>query len=73
MLALEFSGLNSSFSSVKACVVVGYGPNEGDGEERDILRYVQDVRAVREMGRGLSDQNVVLCKVRLVGAWIKRK
>ena len=24
------------------------------------------------MGRGLSDNYVVLCKVRLVGAWIKR-
>ena len=23
------------FSRVKVCVVVGYGPNEGDGEERD--------------------------------------
>ena len=23
------------FSRVKFCVVVGYGPNEGDGEERD--------------------------------------
>ena len=22
------------FSSIKVCVVVGYGPNEGDGEER---------------------------------------
>ena len=25
------------------------------------------------MGRGLSDHHVVLCKVRLVGAWIKRR
>ena len=25
------------------------------------------------MGRGLSNHYVVLCKVRLVGAWIKRK
>ena len=40
--------------------------------KRDILRFVQDVRAVRGMGHSLSDQNVVLCKVRLVGAWIKR-
>ena len=24
-----------NFSRVKVCVVVGYGPNEGDGEERD--------------------------------------
>ena len=25
------------------------------------------------MGRNLSDHHVVLCKVRLVGAWIKRR
>ena len=24
------------------------------------------------MGRGISDHHIVLCKVRLVGAWIKR-
>ena len=41
--------------------------------KRDMLRYVQDVRAVRGMGPGLSDYHVVLCTVRLVGAWIKRK
>ena len=38
-----------------------------------MLGYVQDVRAVRGMGRSLSDHYVVLCKVRLVGAWIKRR
>ena len=41
--------------------------------KRDMLRYVQDVRVVRGMERGLSDHNEVLCKVRLVGAWIKRR
>ena len=41
--------------------------------KRDMLCYVQDVRAVRGMGRDLSDHYVVLCKVRLVGAWIKRR
>ena len=41
--------------------------------KKDMLRYVQGVRAVRGMGRGLSDHYVVLCKVRLVGAWIKRR
>ena len=40
--------------------------------KRDMLRYVQDVRAVRGIGRGLSDHHVELCKARLVGAWIKR-
>ena len=39
----------------------------------DMLRYVQDVRAVRGIGRSLSDHHAVLCKVRLVGSWIKRR
>ena len=31
------------FSRVKVCVMVGYGPTEGDGEERDVLeRHGQD-------------------------------
>ena len=41
--------------------------------KRDIQQYVQHVRVVRGMGRGFSDYHVVLCKVRLVGAWIKRR
>ena len=41
--------------------------------KRNMLRYVQDVRAVRGMGRDFSDHYVVLCKVRLVGTWIKRR
>ena len=35
--------------------------------KRDKLRYVQDVKAVRGMGRGLLDHHISLCKVRLVG------
>ena len=35
--------------------------------KKDMLRYVQDVRAVRGMTLGLLDHFVVLCKVRLVG------
>ena len=31
------------------------------------------MRVVRGMGRGHSDHQVVLCKVRLVCAWIRRK
>ena len=38
-----------------------------------MLQYVQDGRLVRGMSRGLSDHHVILCKVRLVGAWIKRR
>ena len=41
--------------------------------KRDMLRYVQSVLVVRGMGQGLSDSHVVPCKVRLVGAWIKRR
>ena len=38
-----------------------------------ILCYVQDVKAVRRMGRSLSDHHVVLCNVRLEGVWIRRR
>ena len=34
---------------------------------------MKDVRAVRGIGRGLSDHHVVLCQVRLVETWIKRR
>ena len=41
--------------------------------KKDMLHYVQDVRVVRRIGRALSDYHIVLCKERLVGAWIKRR
>ena len=41
--------------------------------KNNMLRFVQDVRAVKRMGRGISDHHVILCKVRLVGTWIKRR
>ena len=34
---------------------------------------LQDVRAVRGMECGISEHYVVLCKVKLVEAWIKRR
>ena len=40
---------------------------------KNILCYLQDVKAVRGMGQGLTYHCVVLCKVKLVGACIKRK
>ena len=40
---------------------------------KDMLRFVQDVLAVRGMGQGLSDHHAAMCNVRLVGAWIKRR
>ena len=40
--------------------------------KKDMLHYVQDVRAVRGMGRGLSDHHVALCIIRLIGTGIKR-
>ena len=41
--------------------------------KRDMLRYVQDERAVTRMEREDSGHNVILCKVRLTGGWIKRR
>ena len=35
--------------------------------KKDMMCFVQEVRAVRGMGQGISDHHVVLCKVRLVG------
>ena len=39
--------------------------------KRNMLRYVEDVRAVRVIGQGFSDHHVVLPKIRLVVAWIR--
>ena len=39
--------------------------------KKDMLHYMQDERAVRGMGQGLFNHNIVLCKVRLVSIWIK--
>ena len=41
--------------------------------KKDMLRFLQDMRAVRGMGRNLSDHHFVLCKVRLVGTLNKRR
>ena len=42
--------------------------------KRDMLRYVQDMRALLyKYVHFLSYHYVVLCKVRLEGAWIKRR
>ena len=41
--------------------------------KKDMLRYVQDVRTVRGMERGLSYHHVVMSKLWLVGTWIKRR
>ena len=42
-------------------------------EKREMLRYVQYVKAVRGMERDLSDHYVILCKFRLGGTWNKRR
>ena len=41
--------------------------------KKDMLCFMQDVRAVEGMGRGILDHHVVLCKVRFLGTWIKRR
>ena len=63
VLALEFSGLNSS-SRVKVCVMLGYGPNEGDGEERD--RFWNDMdRTLDNIWNGYR-----LCSLGDLNGWI---
>ena len=47
------------------------GPDEV--KVKSMLHYVQDMRAMRGIGQGLSDHHVLLFKVRLVGAWINRR
>ena len=41
--------------------------------KKNMLRYGQGVRAVRGIGLGFSYHHVVLRKVRLAGAWIKKR
>ena len=41
--------------------------------KKDMLHFVQDVRAGRRMGQGIPDHHVILCEFRLVGTWIKRR
>ena len=41
--------------------------------KEDMLHYMQDLRAMEGMERGLFYHYIVLCKVRLVSAWIKRR
>src|SRR5678815_1288391 len=41
--------------------------------KKEMFKYVLDVKSVRGLGMGLSDHYVVLCKIKLVGAWMERK
>ena len=41
--------------------------------KKDMLHYVQDVKAMRGMVQSHSDHHVVLLEVGLVGSWIKRR
>ena len=38
-----------------------------------MVNLVYDVKGVGGMGQVFSDHHVVLCKVRLVGIWVKRR
>ena len=65
MLPLESSGLNSKFSRVKVCVLVDYGPNERDGEERD--RFWSDMdTTLNNVGNGYR-----LCILGDLNGWIR--
>ena len=41
--------------------------------KKEMLRFVQDVRAMRGMGCGISDHHAALCKARLVENLNKRR
>ena len=41
--------------------------------KEDILCHVQDVKTVKRLRKSLSSHPVILCKFRLVSAWIKRR
>ena len=41
--------------------------------KKEMLKYVMDVKAVRGMGMGISDNYIVLCKIVFVGAWMEKK
>ena len=41
--------------------------------KKGMLRYMQEMKAVRRMRQCLLDHHVLLCKVRLVRASIKRR
>ena len=40
---------------------------------KGILRYVRDVETAEGMGRTLSDDHIMPCKVSFLDAWIKRR
>ena len=52
------------FSRVKVCVVAGYGPSEGDGEERDKFWNDMD-RTLDSVGNGYR-----LCMLGDLNGWI---
>ena len=41
--------------------------------EEGYAAFCEDERIMKRMRRGISDQHVVLCKVRLMETWIKRR
>ena len=70
MLALGFSGLNSSSLGLKF-VVVGYSPSEGDVEEKD--QFWNDMDRIRDREYILGDQNRWIgdrMRTRINGAFI---
>lgn len=37
-----------------------------------VFKYAIDIKSVRGLGRGVLDQTVVLCKIKLVMGWMER-
>ena len=44
----------------------------GVGEE-DFVLCMEDVRTMQGLGQGFFDHHVALCKIGLVGAWIRER
>ena len=41
--------------------------------KKDMLRDIVDVKALRGLNGGVSDHMIVLCKLKLIGAWVKKR
>ena len=68
VLSLESSGLNSGFQGLKfVWLLEGYGPSEGDGNERDRFWNYLD-RIVDSTGNGY-----ILCILGDMNGWIRGK
>lgn len=41
--------------------------------KKEMMRDILDVKAIRGLNGGISDHMIVLCKLRLIGSWVKKR